>query len=131
MANYQPGIRAWTEGSESKPCSPYGERVDPENRRARYAIGIFGPTFWGRGLGTEASRLVLAYAFEVLLLHRVELRVLAFNERAIACYERCGFRREGVEREGAWIGGEWQSDVIMSILEQEYRAAFAKIQIGG
>ena len=82
-------------------------------------------------MGTEASRLVLAYAFEVLLLHRVELRVLAFNERAIACYERCGFRREGVEREGAWIGGEWQSDVIMSILEQEYRAAFAKIQIGG
>ena len=97
--------------------------VEEENRRARFAIGIFGPEFWGRGLGTEATRLVLAYAFEVLSLHRVDLRVLTFNERAIACYERCGFRREGIEREGAWIGGQWQSDMIMSILEQEYKAA--------
>lgn len=95
--------------------------VDPENRRATYAVGIFGPEFRGRGLGTEATRLVLAYAFDVLALHRVDLRVLAFNLRAIACYEKCGFVREGIEREGAWIGGEWQSDVVMSILEQEYR----------
>jgi ribosomal-protein-alanine N-acetyltransferase len=95
--------------------------LDAENRRAKYAVGIFGPEFRGRGLGTEATHLVLAYAFDVLALHRVELRVLAFNERAIACYEKCGFVREGIEREGAWIGGQWQSDVIMSILEHEYR----------
>jgi ribosomal-protein-alanine N-acetyltransferase len=97
--------------------------VDTENRRAKFAIGIFGPEFRGRGLGTEATRLVLAYAFEVLSLHRVELRVLTFNHKAIACYERCGFVREGIEREGSWIGGQWQSDMIMSVLEQEYRAA--------
>ena len=95
--------------------------VDAENRRAKYAVGIFGPEFRGRGLGTEATRLVLTYAFEVLSLHRVELRVLAFNQRAIACYEKCGFVREGIEREGAWVGGQWQSDVIMSILEHEYK----------
>ena len=94
--------------------------VDLENRKAKYAVGIFGPEFRGRGLGTEATRLILSYAFEVLALHRVELRVLAFNERAIACYEKCGFVREGIEREGAWIGGEWHSDVLMSILEREY-----------
>lgn len=95
--------------------------LDPENRRARFAIGIFSPNHWGRGLGTEATQLVLAYAFNVLQLHRVDLRVLAFNERAIACYEKCGFVKEGIEREGAWIGGQWQSDIMMSILEHEYR----------
>lgn len=95
--------------------------LDQANRRARYAIGIFDPTYWNRGLGTEATRLALQYAFEVLHLHRVDLCVLAFNHRAIACYEKCGFVREGIEREGAFIGGEWHSDVIMSILEQEYR----------
>ncbi len=95
--------------------------LDRENRRAKYAVGIFAPEIWGRGLGTEVTLLALAYAFEVLLLHRVELCVLDFNARAIACYEKCGFVREGVEREGAWIGGQWQSDVIMSILEHEYR----------
>jgi ribosomal-protein-alanine N-acetyltransferase len=94
---------------------------DTANRRAKYAVGIFGPEFRGRGLGTEVTRLVLAYAFEVLSLHRLELRVLAFNQRAIACYEKCGFVREGVEREGAWIGEKWQSDIIMSVLEQEYK----------
>ena len=66
---------------------------------------------------------MLRYAFEELGMHRVDLRVLAFNERAIACYEKCGFVREGVEREGSRIGGERQSDVLMSVLEQEYRRA--------
>lgn len=95
--------------------------VDEQNRRARYAIGIFDPSAWGKGLGTEATRLVLRYAFENLGLHRVDLRVLAYTHRAIACYEKCGFVQEGVEREGALIAGEWQSDVIMSILEHEFR----------
>jgi RimJ/RimL family protein N-acetyltransferase len=96
--------------------------LDETNRRARYAIGICDPGAWGLGLGTEATRLVLGFAFDMVHLHRVDLRVLEFNHRAIACYLKCGFVQEGVEREGAWIAGEWQSDVMMSILEQEYRA---------
>lgn len=95
--------------------------VDNQNRRSSYAIGIFNQQFWGIGLGTEATRLVLKYAFEELHLHRVDLKVLSFNQRAIACYEKCGFVCEGVEREGSYIGGEWCSDILMSILEQEYR----------
>jgi RimJ/RimL family protein N-acetyltransferase len=95
--------------------------LDEENRRARYAIGLFSPEHRGQGIGTTVTRLVLTYAFEALHLHRVDLRVLEFNHRAIACYERCGFVREGVERDGGWIAGEWQSDVIMSILEHEYQ----------
>lgn len=95
--------------------------LNEENRRARYAIGIFDASYWGQGLGTEAMRLVLAFAFDDLGLHRVDLRVLGYNRRAIACYAICGFVQEGVEREGALIAGEWQSDVWMSILEQEYR----------
>jgi [ribosomal protein S5]-alanine N-acetyltransferase len=97
--------------------------LDEENRRARYAIGIFDPAAWGRGYGAEATRLVLRYGFETLGLHRVDLRVIAYNERAIACYAKCGFVHEGIEREGALIGGQWHSDVMMSILEHEYRTA--------
>lgn len=96
--------------------------LDEANGCARFAIGIFSPRFWGQGYGAEATRLVLCYAFVELKLHRVDLRVLAFNERAIRCYERCGFLQEGVEREGSLIGGVWQTDVLMSILEHEYRA---------
>lgn len=95
---------------------------DLPNRRARYAIGIFDPTYWSQGIGTEATRLVLRFAFEELHLHRVDLRVLAYNTRAIRAYEKAGFVREGIEREGAYIQGRWESDVWMSILEQEYAA---------
>jgi [ribosomal protein S5]-alanine N-acetyltransferase len=76
----------------------------------------------GRGGGREATRLVLAYAFGTLQLHRVEVRVLDFNTRAIRMYERCGFSREGVEREGALIGRRWENDVRLSILAHEFSA---------
>jgi [ribosomal protein S5]-alanine N-acetyltransferase len=99
-------------------------RLDTTNRRARYAIGIFDPTCWGRGLGTEATVLVLGYAFHVLNLHRVDLCVLAYNQRAIRAYTKAGFVQEGIEREGAWIAGRWESDIWMSILEQEYYARY-------
>src|SRR5262245_60608992 len=95
--------------------------LDRANRCARYAIGIFSPKFRGRGYGVEATRLVLRCAFEEIGFHRIRRRVLAFNHRAIACYRKCGFVQEGLERDSSLIGGEWHSDVMMSILEQEYR----------
>jgi RimJ/RimL family protein N-acetyltransferase len=96
--------------------------VDNANRRARYAIGIFDISKLGMGLGTEATQIVLDYAFSKLGLHRVDLRTLDHNTRAIACFQKCGFVKEGVERDGTLIEDHWQTDVIMSILEQEYRS---------
>ncbi|MFD1677089.1 GNAT family N-acetyltransferase [Alicyclobacillus fodiniaquatilis] len=93
-----------------------------EDYRARYAIGIFDTSELGKGLGTEVTLLVLRYAFEELKLHRVDLRVLEYNHRAIACYEKCGFMKEGIEREGVFIEGKFETDVFMSILDREYAA---------
>lgn len=100
--------------------------VNPEDNRARYAIGIFDPGCWGQGIGTEVTNLVLSYAFEELKLHRVDLKVLEYNRRAIRCYEKCGFIIEGIEREGALIEGKYETDVIMSILEHEYKKGAAR-----
>lgn len=99
--------------------------LDKASRRARYAIGIFDSSLWGQGYGTEATRLVLRHAFGHLGLHRVDVRALALNHRAIACYEKCGFVREGVERHSALIAGEWQDDVIMSVWAHEFEAGGA------
>ena len=93
---------------------------DPAHRRARYAVGIFNAAAWGFGLGTEATRLVVKHGFETLGLHRIDLRVLEYNERAIASYKKCGFVVEGVERDSALVAGNWHGDVIVSILEQDY-----------
>jgi len=92
------------------------------DRRARLAIGIFDHRFWSRGYGSEAIRLLPGYAFNAMGLHRVDLRVLAYNTRAIRAYERCGFVREGSERESALVDGVWHDDIIMGILEHEFRA---------
>lgn len=94
--------------------------VNEQDRRGRYAIGIFDVFRLGMGFGTEATNLVLDYAFNLLKLHRVDLKVLEYNKRAIACYKKCGFVQEGIEREGALIEGKWETDVLMSILEDEY-----------
>lgn len=94
--------------------------LDDHDRRARYAVGILNGSLLGRGIGQDVTRTVLTYAFEDLALHRVDLRVLAFNERAIACYRRCGFVEEGREREAARIGDEWHDDIIMGILAHDF-----------
>lgn len=95
--------------------------ISEADRSARYRIGIFDPTLHSKGIGTEATMLVLKYAFEDLQLHRVDLLVLDYNKRAIRCYEKCGFRCDGILRESAFIEGKYYSDRIMSILDYEYK----------
>jgi RimJ/RimL family protein N-acetyltransferase len=97
------------------------DRVDLGDRRASLAIGIEDSTQLGKGLGTEAITLVLSYAFDVLKLHRVSVRVVDYNLRAIRAYEKCGFVVEGREREAAFVDGAWHDDVMMAVLDREFR----------
>jgi RimJ/RimL family protein N-acetyltransferase len=67
--------------------------------RAELGISIHDKTQWSKGLGTDAVRLVVDYAFEELDLNRVELTTDEENARAIRCYEKVGFVREGLLRQ--------------------------------
>ena len=96
--------------------------LNSHDRRARLATGLYDVAQLGRGLGREAIGLVLSHAFGTLALHRIDLRVLTFNERAIRCYRACGFIVEGCERESARIGEHWHDDIIMGLLEQDFCA---------
>ena len=96
--------------------------VREDGRKARLAIGMYAPALLGRGLGTEAIRLVLRHAFGTLGMHRVDLKVLADNDRAIAAYRACGFVEEGRERESCWVDGRWHDDVVMGVLDREFAA---------
>jgi len=92
----------------------------PENRRGMLAIMIGEKEYWGRGYGQEAIGLLLDYGFGILNLNSVELGVYAFNERAIRCYERIGFKRVGTTRESRIVGGEKHDTVLMDILASEF-----------
>ncbi|KAA1417028.1 GNAT family N-acetyltransferase [Nocardioides humilatus] len=94
--------------------------LSEEDRKARYAIGILDASLHGNGLGREVTQRILQHAFDDLHLHRVDLRVLAFNEPAIRCYRACGFVEEGRERESAYVDGKWHDDVIMGVLAHEH-----------
>lgn len=75
-----------------------------------------------RGLGTEATRLVVGYAFDTLGLHRVSLEVFAFNPRARRAYEKVGFVAEGVLRQVLRDTDGWVDATVMSILAPEWAA---------
>jgi RimJ/RimL family protein N-acetyltransferase len=83
-------------------------------------VGLFVAALRGRGLGREVTRLVLAWAFDVMGVHRVQLEVLAGNSRAINCYLACGFRQEGVRREAELYPDGWKDFFMMGILRSEY-----------
>ena len=74
-----------------------------------------------RGLGTEAIRILLEYAFEDLGLNRVGLSVFEFNETAIHAYEKLGFKREGRLRKAIWRDGEFHDAILMSVLSRDWR----------
>ena len=78
------------------------------------------PGSHGRGLGTEATRLLCGYGFEKLGLHRISLDVYAFNPRARRAYEKAGFVVEGVRREALRWDGHWVDAVVMSVLAGEW-----------
>jgi RimJ/RimL family protein N-acetyltransferase len=91
-------------------------------RRAQFNILIGEPSAWDRGYGTEAARLILAYAFDVLNLNSVQLGVNADNARAVRSYEKVGFVHEGMRRQFVYRNGRYYDSVMMSVLRDEYQA---------
>jgi diamine N-acetyltransferase len=86
-------------------------------------FGIYLGERRGRGLGTEATRLVLDYAFHVLHLRNVLLEVLDWNVAGLAAYERAGFRRVGIRRGAVMSRGRPTDVVIMDAVPQDFGAS--------
>lgn len=87
--------------------------LDVDNRSCGFRISLLGPSVFGRGYGTEATRLMVAHAFDVGV-HRVSLEVFAFNARAQRVYEKAGFTVEGVMRDALYWEGEYHDAVVMA-----------------
>ncbi|MBO8165029.1 MAG: GNAT family N-acetyltransferase [Brevibacillus sp.] len=102
------------------------QQIDPANRSASIRIAINESHHQGKGYGSEAMLLLMEYGFGVLNLHRIELNVFAYNERAMHVYEKLGFKREGVQREALYYNHQYHDSILMSILEDEYRALHQK-----
>ena len=96
--------------------------IHPKDRRAELGIAIGEQSEWGKGFGTDATRLVTAHAFDTLNLNRVALTVYAFNERGIHVYEKLGFQREGVLRQYTFADGRYHDALVMSVIREHWEA---------
>jgi len=94
--------------------------INKRNGSAHLSI-ILEKKSWDRGYGTEAVTEVLSFLFHKKNMHRVWLRVAEYNERAIACYKKCGFKVEGTLREDHYASDAWHSSLVMSVLDKDFR----------
>lgn len=95
--------------------------IDFDLRRANFRIGIFHSGECGKGIGTWVVETIRDFAFEELKLHRLELDVFSFNPRAEKVYLKAGFKREGVLRDVLFDGKNYADDILMAILEHEWK----------
>ncbi len=96
-------------------------QLDPRNRHAQFGIFVGEKSAWGKGYGTEATRLMVCHAFDTLNLNRVWLHVYEYNERAVRVYQKVGFQIEGRLRQDTFRDGRYWDTLVMAVLRDEWR----------
>jgi len=94
--------------------------LDWKNSVATVGIFIGDKNYWGKGYGTDAMKVLIAFIFDQMNLNKIALHVYSFNERAIKSYEKCGFVVEGRLRKEVYKNGSYFDDVVMGLLKEEY-----------
>jgi RimJ/RimL family protein N-acetyltransferase len=84
-------------------------------------VGIGERDLWGKGLGTEATRLICEYGFFFRNLYSVKVEVNGYNRRAIRVYERLGFKLIGKVRGAIVLNGNRYDQVLMDLLRDELK----------
>lgn len=94
---------------------------DPKNHSVNYRIAV-GEKGRGRGLGTEATKLMVDYGFTELNLNRISLEVFEFNKRARYVYSSCGFVTEGRLRQALYFNGTYHDALLKSVIREDWEA---------
>jgi diamine N-acetyltransferase len=97
----------------------------------RAGLGIFIGVRRGTGIGTDAVRLALDWAFNMLGLHNVILETYEFNEQARRAYEKAGFRPIGRRRDAVWgMGRRWDSLLMDAVAADFESPVLARLRPG-
>ena len=94
--------------------------LDWPNRQAELGLFIGHGDFRGVGFGTDVVKTLVRWAFRTLNLNRVQLKVYEDNAPAIRCYEKCGFRLEGRQRQSRFQDGRYLDTLLMAVLRDEW-----------
>ena len=75
----------------------------------------------GKGMMTEASRAVVAWAFGPLNAHRVRVAAATDNHASLGVIRRLGFHFEGISRQAERCHGRWLDHAVFSMLASDSR----------
>lgn len=95
------------------------DTINVKNHTA--TIGIFlGKQHWRKGYGSDALSILINFCFEEVNLNKVKLNVFSYNKKAIQCYEKIGFKTEGVLRQEIYRHGKYHDNIAMGLLRSEW-----------
>ena len=106
----------------STPIGTIGlKNFDYINSHAELFISIGHESFLSgtsgkRGYGTDAVKVLTNYCFNHLNLHKISLNVFESNLRAMRCYEKAGFQKEGVLKQHHFSNGKYEDVLVMAII---------------
>lgn len=106
-------------------------QTNAEDSSAGLGIIIGEKDAWSKGYGADAVVTLLRFAFGEMNLHRIWLRTLEYNERAQACYRKCGFQEEARLRQDVYRHGRYHDLVVMGILRDEFEALHGAAYVEG
>ncbi len=111
---------------EVKSSTPVGmiflTSIDTNNKNAEFGYYLGESEYQGTGIAIEAEMLLLDYAFNELMMHKVYCESLDYNNKALSIHNNFGFVQEGIKREHIYKNDTWNHLVVMSVLEKEYYA---------
>lgn len=132
-AAWQRRLEGWQSGDDhqnirfgvlTKDGTPIGMfslvNLDPYNRTAELGAGIGDPAYWNGGYGSDATLLLIEYAFRWLDLRRVWLTTMGSNLRAQRQIEKCGFVREGARRNIIYFNGQYVDHLYYGLMREEW-----------
>jgi RimJ/RimL family protein N-acetyltransferase len=85
----------------------------------------------GKGYGTDAMKLLIAYGFKILNLNNIMLRVYSFNESAIKAYLKVGFKEFGRRHASALINRCRYDEIYMEILSADFKSDLLDAKLPG
>ncbi|MGH2634163.1 MAG: GNAT family N-acetyltransferase [Tepidiformaceae bacterium] len=97
--------------------------VDQFARSCELTISIGDRDYQNRGFGRDAIKLLTKYAFRLLNMNRVWVRIPASNQRALRCFCACGFVEEGRLRQHIWRDGSYDDVVYLAVLRDEWNGS--------
>lgn len=99
--------------------SIYIQNIEEEHRKAEEGIFLGETEGFGRGIGSEAAKLVVAFAFDTLGLHKLTARVLSFNKASIRMHEKAGYVQESYLHDELYLDGKFEDLVFLGILNSK------------